>query len=91
MKASNSSTDSGRVSGAGFGGAATVAATGAGGRGAVGGGAAPFVLGGSTVADAISSSLEVAASSLEMIAVSSGRWKFGTTFFSMIAAEVTEK
>jgi hypothetical protein len=85
MNASNSSTDSGSGSGADFGGAATAAATGAGGRGAVGGGAAPFDFGVSIVEDAISSSLEVAASSLEMILVSSTRWIVGTTLSSMIA------
>ena len=85
MKALNSSTDSGRTSRTDLGGTAIAAGTGAGGKGAVGGGAAPFVFGISTVVDAISSSLDVAASSLDMIAVSSSRWTAGTTLSSMIA------
>ena len=67
-----------------LGGAGAAAATGAGGRGAVGGGAGPFVLGASIVADAISSSREVAASSLWMVAVSSARGMVEKTLSSMI-------
>lgn len=68
MNESNSSTDCGNngakaLAGSGAG---TGVSRGAGGRGSVGAGvgACPFVLGASTVADAMSSSLEVAASSL---------------------------
>jgi hypothetical protein len=89
-KESNSSTDSGNTSGRGFGDAAAAAATGAGGRDAVGGGAAPFVFGVSTVADAISSSREVAASSLWMIAVSSARGMVGKTLSFMVVVMLTE-
>jgi len=85
MKASNSSTDSGRGSGAAFGIAA--AAIGAGGRGAVGGGAVPFVCGVSIVAEAISSSREVAASSLLMRPVSSCRGIIGMILSSIVAKQ----
>jgi hypothetical protein len=64
MNESNSSTDCGNIGAKALAGSGV--ALGAGGRGPVGAGvgACPFVLGASTVADAMSSSLEVAASSL---------------------------
>ena len=89
-KVSNSSTDSGNGSWTAFTGCSRAGVT----TGAAGGfdvdeevGAAPFVFGSSIVEDAISSSLDVAASSLWMIAVSSFRETVGTTLSSMIAVQ----
>src|SRR3954462_6936331 len=87
MKLSKSSTDSGNGSGKGVGG---VFAEGAETGGvetaaATDGRAVPFVFGSSIADDAISSSREVAASSLWMRDVSASLGIVGTTLLSMIA------
>lgn len=84
---SNSSTDSGSTSAGGLGGS-TTALAGGGGRGPVGAGAGtPLTFGISMVEAAISSNLEVAASSLRMIVVSSILETVGTTLSSMMAVD----
>lgn len=89
MKASKSSTDSGRASWTGFGDGAF--ATGGAGRGPVGAGVgAPLIAGISMEEDAMSSSLEVAASSLLRIAVRSILWMVGMELSSMMIAELAE-
>lgn len=88
---SKSSTDSGSVSTTiGFRGSTTARGAGGGGRGPVGAGVGPrpLIFGSSIVDAAMSSNLEVAASSLWIIPVSSSRDTGGRkSFISTIAAQ----